>query len=198
MAGLIGIGRNTLGQAAVGFQQTAGLEANRNAAAQQLEAARSAQRSSMVSTGAGLGASVGVNNLMAAAPTTLTAVAPAAAPAAVAPTAAVAGGVPMSTLGATSINGVPMIAANYGLETIALPAAEAITAGGSAAGAAGAGTAAGTAATTGTATAAGTTATAASGAGASAGALGAIGAVATPLLIGAGAALLLDSLFDIF
>jgi len=66
MAGLIGVGRNTLGQASVGFQQSAGLEANRNAAQQQLDAARAAQRSSMVTTGAGLGGSIGVNNYMAA------------------------------------------------------------------------------------------------------------------------------------
>ena len=50
MAGLIGVGRNTLGQASVGFQQSAALEANRNAAQQQLNAARAAQRSSMVSS----------------------------------------------------------------------------------------------------------------------------------------------------
>jgi hypothetical protein len=53
-------------------------------------------------------------------------------------------------------------------------------------------------------TAAGTTAATTAGTGvvagtgASTGALAGIGAIATPLLIGAGAALLLDSVFDIF
>ena len=61
MVGLIGVGRNTLGQANVGFQQSANLEDSRNNMGDQLRQARAAQRASMVSTGAGLGASFGVN-----------------------------------------------------------------------------------------------------------------------------------------
>ena len=68
MAGLIGAGRNTLNQATGGFQTVAGLESARNSMNAQLAAARNAQRSSMVTTGAGLGASIGINNLDAAHP----------------------------------------------------------------------------------------------------------------------------------
>jgi hypothetical protein len=202
MAGLIGVGRNTLGQASVGFQQSAGLEANRNAAQQQLNAARAAQRSNMVATGAGLGGSVGVNNYMAAkaaaakAGTTVpTAVAPIAVsgqPAMLAaPATEIAGAI---SAPASGIAGGPVALSGAGMGApvaieAAVPAAGELVAslGGI------------TAPTSGIAGAAGTTAATTAGTGAaSTGALAGIGAIATPLLIGAGAALLLDSMFDIF
>jgi hypothetical protein len=181
MAGLIGVGRNTLGQASVGFQQSAGLEANRNAAQQQLNAARAAQRSSMVSTGAGLGGSIGVNNLMAAnaaakAGTTVAAGTTAASAAPAVLTPAIQAAVPATAL--TSTGGF------VGTST-ALGAGAGTTAGMTTLGAAGAAAAPAAAAPVAVG-------------GASTGALAGIGAIATPLLIGAGAALLLDSLFDIF
>lgn len=193
MAGLIGVGRNTLGQASVGFQQSAGLEANRNAAQQQLDAARSAQRSSMVATGAGLGGSIGVNNYMA--------------------NAATQKGIEsfgqrigidgISKLAAqeTATTVAPEVVATVAPEVVATAAPEVLTTAAIDAATAAGTTAAGT--TAAGATAAGTTAatTAGTGAvvgGASTGAMATIGAIATPLLIGAGAALLLDSVFDIF
>jgi hypothetical protein len=185
MAGLIGVGRNTLGQASVGFQQSAGLEANRNAAQQQLNAARAAQRSSMVATGAGLGGSIGVNNLMAA-----------QAAAKGVPTAALAG----QTAAATgSVTGSAGTGALFGVSGSGAPMSlAALEAGTAAAGTAAAGTAAGTTAGTVAGTVAAAPVAAAPVAGASTGAMATIGAIATPLLIGAGAALLLDSMFDIF
>jgi hypothetical protein len=184
MAGLIGVGRNTLGQASVGFQQGAGLEANRNAAQQQLDAARSAQRSSMVATGAGLGGSIGVNNLMAAqaaaktVPTAALAGQTAAATGTAAGTAALPSGALVSTGGAVGTS-------------TALGAGAGTTAGMTTLGAAGATAAPAAVATTAAAPVAAAPV-------ASTGAMATIGAIATPLLIGAGAALLLDSMFDIF
>lgn len=182
MAGLIGIGRNTLGQANVGFQQSAALEDNRNAMGDQLRQARAAQRASMVTTGAGLGGSIGVNNAMAAsaaakAGTTVAGTA-AAAPAVLTP--AIQAAVPATGL-------IPT--AGYVGTSTGLGAGAATTAGMTTAGAAAGTTAATTAATTGTAVGAGA---------ASTGAMAGVMAIATPLLIGAGAALLLDSMFDIF
>jgi hypothetical protein len=217
MAGLIGVGRNTLGQASVGFQQSAGLEANRNAAQQQLNAARAAQRSSMVATGAGLGGSIGVNNYMAAkaaaakagtgaATTAAPPVAVLSAPADLATSVGTQLGsvpVPVSEITGTGINSLASTApelllaeaTSTAVPTVALEAA--VPAAGELAGTLGAITAptSGIAAGTTAATTAGTSAVAG---GASTGALAGIGAIATPLLIGAGAALLLDSLFDIF
>jgi len=190
MAGLIGVGRNTLGQASVGFQQGAGLEASRNAAADQLRAARAAQRSSMVSTGAGLGASVGANKLAAAGGIG----GKVAAPAAVGYTPAIATGetiaVPLTQTGMVpALESSAMAATGQTGLVSALPAAgETLAVAGETAGAVLPEIA--TAATEGV--------TAAAGSGGATGVLGAIGTVATPLLIGAGAALLLDSLFDIF
>ena len=171
MAGLIGVGRNTLGQASVGFQNSAGLEANRNAAQQQLNAARAAQRSGTVVSGAGLGASVGVNNYMANAATQkgiesfgqrigidgISKLAAQETAKAVAPE------VVASVAPEVVATAAPEIAATVAPEIAATVAPElAVTAA------------------------------------PSTGALAGIGAIATPLLIGAGAALLLDSMFDIF
>lgn len=179
MAGLIGAGRNTLNQATGGFQTVAGLESARNSMNAQLTAARNAQRSSMVTTGAGLGASIGINNLVGAG-------------------AAAAGGAGAGAAGAAGAAGggwaIPAAAGVMPLGGTA--AAGTAAAGTAAAGTAAAGTAAAGTAAAGTA-AAGTAAAGATGA-ASMGTMAAIGAVATPLLIGAGAALLLDQLFDIF
>lgn len=198
MAGLIGIGRNTLGQANVGFQQSANLEDSRNAMGMQLRQARAAQRASMVTTGAGLGGSIGVNNLMAGGNFV-----PASASQALAVPAAVTGAAPVAVAGEGA-----MVAGELASQLGAISAP--------ASGIAGASTAAGTAAITGAAPVAvsglgaaapvagelvgtlGTMTAPASGIGASTGALAGIGAIATPLLIGAGAALLLDSMFDIF
>lgn len=204
MAGLIGVGRNTLGQASVGFQKSADLEVNRNAAQQKLNAARAAQRSGTVVSGAGLGASVGVNNYMANAATQkgiesfgqrigIDGISKLAAQEAA--TAAGTGSVTGSA-GTGALFGVPSSGA-----PMSLAALEAGTAAGTAAG-----TGAGfTVSATGAPMAlagleAGTTAGTGvvAGTGASTGALAGIGAIATPLLIGAGAALLLDSMFDIF
>jgi hypothetical protein len=182
MAGLIGVGRNTLGQANVGFQQSANLEDSRNAMGDQLRQARAAQRASMVTTGAGLGGSIGVNNLMAAN--------------AAANTATIAAPIGATTIVPTVIpaalpsGGLVATGGAVGTST-GLGAGAATTAGMTTAGAA-AGTAAGTTAAT-TAAAGGAAA-----GGAATGTMAAIGAIATPLLIGAGAALLLDSMFDIF
>ena len=181
MAGLIGVGRNTLGQANVGFQQSANLQDSRNAMGDQLRQARAAQRASMVTTGAGLGGSIGVNNAMAA-----------GAAAKGVPTAALAG----KTAAATgSVTGSAGTGALFGVPAsgapMSLAALEAGTAAGTAAGTgAAAGTAAEVLATTAPEIVAGTIAPTAPAAG--------VMAIATPLLIGAGAALLLDSLFDIF
>lgn len=176
MAGLIGVGRNTLDQATGGFRGAATLETQRNNAADQLKAARDAQRMSSVSTGAGLGASAGVQAI------------------------AKAGGIggKLAPMAGQTIT-VGGAGAGAGLGTAATTATTA------------AGTAAGTAASTLPASVAAVgdlTATIApavievpgiAGATSGIGGMGAaIGAVATPLLIGAGAALLLDSLFDIF
>lgn len=217
MAGLIGVGRNTLGQASVGFQQGAGLEANRNAAQQQLNAARAAQRSTMVSTGAGLGGSIGVNNYMAAKAAAAkagtgaatTAAAPVTVVAAPANVATSVGGqlgavpIPVSEITGVGVNSLASAApevlladaVSTAVPTVALEAA--VPAAGELAGTLGVITAptSGIAAGTTAATTAGTSAVAG---GASTGALAGIGAIATPLLIGAGAALLLDSMFDIF
>lgn len=111
MAGLIGVGRDTMNQAVGGFGAAAQLETQRNAFNSQMSAARSAQRAQMAGTGGGIGAAIGVAKLTGA-----------------------------STA------------------------------------AAGAG----------------------AGAGASTGLMASIGTVAVPLAIGVGAALILDSLFDIF
>ena len=207
MAGLVGIGRNTLSQASGGFQTVAGLEAQRNATNKQLAAARNAQRSSMAATGAGIGASIGVNKLMAnkAAETAAQklgskigiegvrelAAQEALSSATITPVTQIA---PVSSelAGMPALN-LPGIAA--------APAAEGVAAGTAAGATAGtaAGATAGTAATTGTVVGTATAAPAAAApVAASTGPLAAIGTVATPLLIGAGAALLLDSLFDIF
>jgi len=195
MAGLIGVGRNTLGQASVGFQQSAGLEANRNAAQQQLNAARAAQRSSMVSTGAGLGGSVGVNNYMAAK----------AAAAKAGTGAATTAAAPVAVVGEDGA-----LAAEAGTQLGAITApASGITGAGAASTAAGAAsTVVPTVALEAAVPAAGelvgtlgaiqAPASGIAASGASTGALAGIGAIATPLLIGAGAALLLDSMFDIF
>lgn len=194
MAGLIGVGRNTLSQATGGFSAVGGMQQQRNAMNDQLDAARKAQRVSMATTGAGLGASVGVNNLMRQgaakvastvspniAGTTATAL-PSAGTAALGE-AGTAVGTAAGT-GATATAGAAGAAGAGGAATAA-PISAAI--------------AADTAATTGAVTTAlegasvaGTTA------GGSTGLLAGVGAIATPLLIGAGAALLLDSLFDIF
>ena len=163
MAGLIGVGRSTLGQASVGFQQSAGLEANRNAAQQQLNAARAAQRSGTVVSGAGLGASVGVNNYMA--------------------NAATQKGI--ESFGQRiGIDGISKLAAQ---ETAKAVAPEVVATAAPEIAATVAPEIAATVAPELAVTAAPST-----------GALAGIGAIATPLLIGAGAALLLDSVFDIF
>lgn len=190
MAGLIGVGRNTLGQASVGFQQTAGLESSRMAMADQLAAARAAQRSSMVSTGAGLGASVGANKLAAAGGIGAKAAAPVAAPVATAIPVAETIAVPISGPSALgTIEAGAMTSLGQTGTVSALPAAaETLAVAGETAGALAPEIA--TAATEGV--------TAAAGSSGATGVLGAVGTVATPLLIGAGAALLLDSLFDIF
>lgn len=170
MAGLIGAGRSTLGQATTGFRTTAALEQQRNATGDALKSARAAQRSSMVSTGAGLGASYGIQGLAAAsqpltiAGGTVTGAAGAGAGAAGAAGATAAG----AGTGATMIGGTTVATAGTGT---------ALTAGMAPVAAEVAGTTLATGST---------------------GAMATIGAVATPLLIGAGAALLLDSLFDIF
>lgn len=214
MAGLIGVGRNTLGQASVGFQQSAGLEANRNAAQQQLDAARAAQRSSMVTTGAGLGGSIGVNNYMAAkaaaaragtgaATTAAPPVAVLSAPADVATSVGTQLGsvpIPVSEITGTGINSLASAApeallaeaTSTAVPTVALEAAA--PAAGELAGTLGAITTPASGITGAAATTGGTAAVG----GASTGAMATIGAIATPLLIGAGAALLLDSMFDIF
>ena len=157
MAGLIGIGRNTLGQANVGFQQSANLEDNRNAMGDQLRQARAAQRASMVTTGAGLGGSIGVNNAMAA-----------SAAAKAGTTAAGTGAI--STAPAVLATAAPEVLATAGAEVLAgtvvptvVPAAVPAVA-----------------------------------APVAAAPMAGVMAIATPLLIGAGAALLLDSMFDIF
>jgi hypothetical protein len=161
MAGLIGAGRSTLSQATGGFSNVAAFEAARNQSADNMKAARNAQRMSAVSTGAGIGASIGLKGVMAAktaasAVPTVSAIAPTLAAAAAPTTAA-------TTIGAA-----------------ALPTATAALG-------------------TGTTVAAAPVAAAAASTGAAAtGAMAAIGAIATPLLIGVGAALLLDSIFDIF
>lgn len=192
MAGLIGIGRNTLGQANVGFQQSAALEDNRNAMGDQLRQARAAQRASMVTTGAGLGGSIGVNNAMAA-----------GAAAKGVPTAALAG----KTAAATgSVTGSATTGAMFGVPVSGAPMSLAALEAGTAAASTAAGTGAGfTVSATGAPMAlagleAGTAAVAPAvvAPAASTGAMATIGAIATPLLIGAGAALLLDSMFDIF
>jgi hypothetical protein len=215
MAGLIGVGRNTLGQASVGFQQSAGLEANRNAAQQQLDAARAAQRSSMVTTGAGLGGSIGVNNYMAAKAAAAKAgtgatsaaappVAVLSAPADVATSVGTQLGsvpIPVSEITGTGINSLASTtpelllaeATSTAVPTVALEGAVPVA--GELAGTLGTLTAPTSGIAAGT-TAAGTTA--AAGGTAATGAMATIGAIATPLLIGAGAALLLDSMFDIF
>jgi len=197
MAGLINVGRQTLGQATQGFGAASQLEQSRNAMGRQLDAARNAQRMSMATTGAGLGASIGVNNLMAAQKAAL-----AGQPIAGASnigTGAVFNAAP--TLGGQAITQgagtiAPEALAAFEASTIAAPTGGVTVAGGgSTLGLSGA--AAGEAALAATAPeiAAATTATTTAG---STGTMAAIGAVATPLLIGAGAALLLDSLFDIF
>lgn len=217
MAGLIGVGRNTLGQASVGFQQSAGLEANRNAAQQQLDAARAAQRSSMVTTGAGLGGSIGVNNYMAA--KAAAAKAGTGATSAAAPPVAVLSApadlatsvgtqlgpvpIPVSEISGVGINSLASTtpelllaeATSTAVPTVALEAAA--PAAGELVGTLGTLTAPTSGIAAGT-TAATTTGTGVVAGGASTGALAGIGAIATPLLIGAGAALLLDSMFDIF
>jgi len=164
MAGLIGIGRNTLGQANVGFQQSANLEDNRNAMGDQLRQARAAQRSSMVTTGAGLGGSIGVNNAMAAS------------------AAAKAG----AAAGTGAVGTAPAVLATAAPEVLATAAPEVLTT-------AGAEVLAGTVVPT--VVPAAVPAVAAP---AAAAPMAGVMAIATPLLIGAGAALLLDSMFDIF
>jgi len=228
MAGLIGVGRNTLSQASSGFQTVAGLETARNNMARQLNAARDSQRVSSVTTGAGLGASIGVTNLMkqrAAEEAGRQAVGAAAQTAA--PQSALAAlegtkATPQLLLEAARADGAAKLAAMPipGLTSTAAPVSAGLAQAGTAAGSlatpiatagslgtvatpAGALTLAaptGAAAATGTAAtgAAATGAAAGAGGAASTGALATIGAVATPLLIGAGAALLLDTMFDIF
>jgi len=165
MAGLIGIGRNTLGQANVGFQQSANLEDNRNAMGDQLRQARAAQRASMVTTGAGLGGSIGVNNAMAAS------------------AAAKAG---TTAAGTGAISTAPAVLATAAPEVLATAAPEVLAT-------AGAEVLAGTVVPT--VVPAAVPAVAAPVAAAP---MAGVMAIATPLLIGAGAALLLDSMFDIF
>ena len=157
MAGLIGIGRNTLGQANVGFQQSANLEDNRNAMGDQLRQARAAQRASMVTTGAGLGGSIGVNNAMAAS------------------AAAKAG---TTAAGTGAIGTAPAVLATAAPEVLATAGAEVL-----------AGTVVPTVVPA---------AVPAVAAPVAAAPMAGVMAIATPLLIGAGAALLLDSMFDIF
>lgn len=214
MAGLIGIGRNTLGQANVGFQQSAALEDNRNAMGMQLRQARAAQRASMVTTGAGLGGSIGVNNLMAAKaaaakaglPVATTAAAPVTVVAAPANVATSVGGqlgavpIPVSEITGVGVNSLASAApevlladaVSTAVPTVALEAAAPVA--GELAGTLGAITAPASGITGAAATTGGTAAVG----GASTGLMAGIGAIATPLLIGAGAALLLDSVFDIF
>lgn len=182
MAGLINVGRQTLGQATQGFGAASQLEQSRNAMGRQLDAARNAQRVSMTTTGAGLGASIGVNNLMAnqaaakaaeeaakqaALKTAVSAPAATSAPAA-SWTIPVGGG-PMPIAGADAVaaNVVGDVMLEQGAEMLAEEAAK-------------------------QALAEGTKQAGAQTLGAT------IGAIATPLLIGAAGALLLDSLFDIF
>ena len=195
MAGLINIGRQTLGQATQGFGAASQLEQSRNAMGRQIEAARNAQRMSMATTGAGLGASIGVNNLMAAQPV---AGATNIGTGAVFNTAPQLGGQAISQ-GAQMI--APEALAAFEASTIAAPAGGVTVAGGgSTLGLSGA--AAGEAALAATApeiaAAAAPEIAAATTTAGSTGTMAAIGAVATPLLIGAAGALLLDSLFDIF
>ena len=171
MVGLIGVGRNTLGQANVGFQQSANLEDSRNNMGDQLRQARAAQRASMVTTGAGLGGSIGVNNAMANAATQKS----------------------IEQFGQrVGIDGIRKLAAQetakaVAPEVVAAAAPEVLT------------TVAPEVLTTAAIDAAHAAAPEiVAGAVAPAAPAAGVMAIATPLLIGAGAALLLDSLFDIF
>ena len=179
MAGLINIGRQTLGQATQGFGAASQLEQSRNAMGRQIDAARNAQRMSMATTGAGLGSSIGVNNLMAnnamvdAFNAGLSAQLPAPSLGTAATTTAPTINAVSAGAAAAPASAAAPIAA---VETGAAILPEAIAA----------------------QTAAVEAGAATAGAASSTGTMAAIGAVATPLLIGAAGALLLDSLFDIF
>ena len=205
MAGLINIGRQTLGQATQGFGAASQLEQSRNAMGRQIDAARNAQRMSMATTGAGLGSSIGVNKLMAnnamvdAFNAGLSAQLPApylgTAATTTAPTinAVSAGAAPLNSAALTAnVGGLGTVATPTGAMTLAAPTSAAAPIAAVETGAAilPEAIAAQTAAVeAGAATA---------GAASSTGTMAALGAVATPLLIGAAGALLLDSLFDIF
>lgn len=188
MAGLIGAGRNTLSQATGGFSDVAAFENARNITADQMKAARKAQRISAVSQGAGIGASIGLTKAAAMAkPITI-------------PSATIPGvnlGVPVA---GTPITAAPAAAAAPAASSV-LPAGSQLAAQAATLEAAPLAIAAETAPLVASAPVA-TTTTATTIGGAtipgSAGLGATIGAIATPLLIGAGAALLLDSLFDIF
>lgn len=205
MAGLIGIGRQTLGQATGGFGAASQLEQSRNAMGRQIDAARNAQRMSMVTTGGGLGASIGVNNLLkqqaaqkAAEQAALKAGTQAVTSAAPnAPALAALETVPTVTpdllLQAARADGAAILGKAAGTGTAAT--------GTTAAGTASALLPSGGVLPTGVVASSGTTTLTAGATPVVAGSkpiLGTLGAVATPLLIGAAGALLLDSLFDIF
>jgi hypothetical protein len=200
MAGLINVGRQTLGQATQGFGAASQLEQSRNAMGRQLDAARNAQRMSMATTGAGLGASIGVNNLMGrmadAELASRVGSMSLPAPTLSAPVNVVsAGSAPLnSTALGANVGSLGTVATPTGPMALAAPASSVAPIAAVETGAAvlPEAIAAQTAAVE-----AGTVGAGAAG-GASTGTMAAIGAVATPLLIGAGAALLLDSLFDIF
>lgn len=190
MAGLIGIGRQNLYDASGGFRAAAGLEQQRNAFNEQMEAARKAQTMSMATTGAGIGGSVGINNYLAA--KDALAAQQLAAQGAVS-TAAAAPATAAQIGAGTEAATIMANAYNPAFQAAAIEAAGATAAGTTA------GTTAGVTAVGTTAGAAAPAAVAAPAAAApAAGPLAAVGTIATPLLIGAGAALLLDQVFDIF
>ena len=178
---LVGQGLFQRKSANFGLGKVAELEAQENAQADALESAKQAGQGQMLSTGAGIGASYGVQNALAQnaaftpAPVVDGIATHAAGSQAVLAGEAVVGDVVASSVNAAAVEGATTVVAETALaETGAVVAGEVVS----------------TAAPVVAEAAAGT---AAAGTG---GALGTLGAIAAPVAIGLGVAFLLNKLFD--